>query len=69
LGEVSEAATLVTREVDPSARVFFGLTNPSEEFKGKAKVTLIATGIKLPVGSSLLSELSDSVGAVVARRR
>lgn len=69
LGEVSEAATLVTREVDPNARVFFGLTNPSEEFNGKAKVTLIATGIRLAAGSSLLSEIGDSVGAVVARRR
>ncbi len=69
LGEVSEAATLVTREVDPSARVFFGLTNPSEELKGKAKVTLIATGIRLPVGSSLFSGIGDSVGTVVGRRR
>ncbi len=46
LTEVTEAGTLVSRECDPLCHFKFGLATLSEELRGKAKVTLIATGIK-----------------------
>ncbi len=49
LGEVNEAATLIARQADPRATIFFGMATPNEGLDGKAKVTLIATGIKAPV--------------------
>ena len=46
LTEITEAGTLVSRECDPGCHFKFGLATLSEELRGKAKVTLIATGIK-----------------------
>ncbi len=46
LTEVNEAGTLVARECDPQCHFKFGLATLSEELRGKAKVTLIATGIR-----------------------
>jgi cell division protein FtsZ len=46
LGEVNEAATLVSRECDPNCMFKFGLATLSEELRAKSKVTLIATGIR-----------------------
>jgi len=46
LGEVNEAATLISRECDPNCMFKFGLATLSEELRGKSKVTLIATGIR-----------------------
>ncbi len=60
LGEVNEAATLISREADPNCMFKFGLATLSEELKGKAKVTLIATGIRTPGSSSSPSSSSSS---------
>jgi cell division protein FtsZ len=46
LTEITEAGTMVSRECDPSCHFKFGLASLSEELRGKAKVVLIATGIK-----------------------
>ncbi len=46
LGEVNESATLISRECDPNCMFKFGLATLSDELRGKAKVTLIATGIR-----------------------
>jgi cell division protein FtsZ len=46
LTEITEAGTMVSRECDPSCHFKFGLATLSEELRGKAKVTLIATGIR-----------------------
>src|SRR5512136_683416 len=46
LTEITEAGTMVSRECDPGCHFKFGLATLSEELRGKAKVTLIATGIK-----------------------
>ncbi len=46
LGEVNEAATLISRECDPNCMFKFGLATLSEELRSKSKVTLIATGIR-----------------------
>jgi len=46
LTEITEAGTMLSRECDPSCHFKFGLATLSEELRGKAKVTLIATGIK-----------------------
>jgi cell division protein FtsZ len=64
LGEVNDAATLIARQADPNAVIFFGMTTPSDELEGEAKVTLIATGIKLPVSGGWVSEIGDSVRTV-----
>lgn len=69
LGEVNEAATLISREADPNAKIFFGMAIPTDELKGKAKATLIATGIKLPVSNSLFSGIGEKFGTVVTGAR
>jgi cell division protein FtsZ len=61
LGEVNDAATLVAREADPNALIFFGMTTPTDELEGQAKVTLIATGIKMPVSGGWFADIGDSV--------
>lgn len=62
LGEVNEAATLIAREADPDCNFKFGLTTLSEELNGKAKVTLVATGIRTP-GSSVSSSSASAVSS------
>lgn len=46
LGGVERAATLISKNVDPRAQIFFGMNLPKEELEGKVKVNLVATGIK-----------------------
>jgi cell division GTPase FtsZ len=46
LTEITEAGTMVGRECDPGCHFKFGLATLSEELRGKAKCTLIATGIR-----------------------
>jgi cell division protein FtsZ len=52
LTEVNESATMICREADPNCNFKFGLASLSEELRGKAKVTLIATGIRTTNNSS-----------------
>ncbi len=68
LTEVNESATMICREADPNCNFKFGLASLSEELQGKAKVTLIATGIR-PIGngspttsSSMTYSASSSAG-------
>jgi len=69
IGEVNEAATLIARQADPNATIFFGMSIPDEELQEKAKVTLIATGIKLPVSSSgWLSEIGKNIRNEIPRK-
>jgi len=64
LGEVNEAATAIAREADPNCNFKFGLASLSDELRGKAKVTVIATGIRVSgiktSSSSSSSSLSSS---------
>lgn len=63
LGEVNEAATLVAREAHPECLFKFGLATLSEELRGKAKVTLIATGIRTGMSSSPAPSLSRTTSS------
>lgn len=69
IGEVNEAATLVARQADPKATIFFGMSAPNEELVGKAKVTLIATGIKMPVSNGWFAGVKETVGTTIGGRR
>ena len=44
LGEINEAAKLITEKVSPQAKIIFGATNDKRLKKGELKVTVIATG-------------------------
>lgn len=44
LSEVEEVASLITSEIDPSAKVIFGAIQDEKLKKGEIKVTIIATG-------------------------
>ena len=65
LGEVNDAATLIAQEADPNAVIFFGMTMSNDELRDAAKVTLIATGIKLPMAGGWFSEIGESVRTAV----
>ncbi len=68
LGEVNEAATLVAREAHPECNFKFGLASLSEELRGKAKVTLIATGIRAAgAGPSMSSSQAPRATSSPAR--
>ena len=42
--EVNEAASIITENVDPNARIIFGASNEEEIKKGEVKITVVATG-------------------------
>jgi cell division protein FtsZ len=67
LGEVNEAATLVAREAHPECNFKFGLASLSEELRGKAKVTLIATGIRSSGAGPAPSSSSSHAAATPSR--
>lgn len=69
LGEVNDAANLISREVDSGAIMFFGMSTPKEELKGNVKLTLIATGIHPPLPNNWLSEMGDTIKEMVSGRR
>ncbi|MCX5998211.1 MAG: cell division protein FtsZ, partial [Chloroflexi bacterium] len=70
LGEVNEAATIIARQADPNAMFKFGLATLSDDLVGKAKVTVIATGIKASASSpGWLSGLSDKISEATSGRR
>ena len=69
LGEVNDAANFIAREVDTSAMIFFGMTSPSEDLMGSAKVTVIATGIKPPLPLGWISEMGDEIREAVMGHR
>lgn len=60
LTEVNESATMICREADANCNFKFGLASLSEELRGKAKVTLIATGIRTSNSSSPTTSSSMS---------
>jgi cell division protein FtsZ len=51
LSEASDAMGLVTKEADPEANVLYGIVT-DESMSGAVKVTVIATGTRLPVKKS-----------------
>jgi len=53
IGQVNAAGEMIAKAVDPDATIFFGMVN-DPELQGKAKITLIATGI--PVGEEVGQE-------------
>jgi len=54
LGQVNEAGKLISSQADKSARIFFGFMKPRPELAGRARITLVATGMKQTIrkGSS-----------------
>ncbi|MCX5998113.1 MAG: cell division protein FtsZ [Chloroflexi bacterium] len=69
LGEVNDAANLISRQVDSGAIMFFGMSTPKEELKGNVKLTLIATGIHPPLPNNWLSEMGDTIKEMVSGHR
>ena len=65
LGEVNEAATLVARQADPNAIIFFGMNGASEELEDQTKLTVIATGIKSDNNNHWFSEMGQGVKGLV----
>jgi cell division protein FtsZ len=69
LGEVTEAATLIAREADPNCNFKFGLASLTEDLLGKAKVNVIATGIRSGSTSrGWLADLGDKITEATNRR-
>jgi cell division protein FtsZ len=69
LGEVTEAATLITREADPNCNFKFGLASLTEELLGKAKANIIATGIRSTSTSrGWVADLGDKITEATNRR-
>jgi cell division protein FtsZ len=69
LGEVTEAATLITREADPNCNFKFGLASLTEELLGKAKANIIATGIRSTATSrGWVADLGDKITEAANRR-
>ena len=52
LGAVERAASLISKNVDPRAPIFFGMNLPKEELTGKVKLSLVATGIRSTLDDS-----------------
>lgn len=48
IGEVQEAAQIITESVDPNAKIIFGTIRDERLGKGEIKVTVIATGFLSP---------------------
>jgi cell division protein FtsZ len=67
IGGVDRAASLISEHVDPQAVVFFGMSLPREELKGKVKLTLVATGVKSPLSSDRRSEVGESLRKAIPR--
>ncbi len=57
--EIQEAANVITKSVDPNARIIFGTIRDENLKKGSIKVTVIATGFKTDKTS--LTQESESV--------
>jgi cell division protein FtsZ len=66
--EVNGAASLIARELDPNALIFFGMNLPDEELEGRAKITLVATGIKTSVYSGWTTEVGPRLKSAMPRR-
>lgn len=60
IGEVNQAANLIAREIDPYARIFFGMSLPEDEIEDKVKLTLVATGIKSAANGNWFSGIGQS---------
>ncbi len=58
--EVQEAAQVITRSVDPNAKIIFGTIQDDSIKKGFIKVTVIATGFQDSTPSPKLDGLSES---------
>ena len=68
IGGVDRAASLVSKHVDPQAVVFFGMSLPKEEFRGKVRLTLVATGVKSPLNDNgRRSEVGESLRRAIPR--
>jgi len=71
LEAVNDSASLVCREADPKALIFFGMNAASEELRGKVRLTLIATGIKSPMGNGSgdgwFSGIGQALGSIGSR--
>jgi cell division protein FtsZ len=65
--EVNGAASLIGRELDPNALIFFGMNLPDEELEGRAKLTLVATGIKSALYSGWVSEVAPRLRNAIPR--
>jgi len=72
LEAVNESASLICQEADPKALIFFGMMSPTEELRGKVRLTLIATGIKSPMnngsGEGLFSGIGQALGSIGSGR-
>ncbi len=72
LEAVNEASSLICQEADPEALIFFGMMRPNPEMDGNVRLTLIATGIKSPMGSGsgdgLLSSIGRNLGNIAQGR-
>ena len=58
LGKIEKASSLISRQVNRQALMFFGMSLPKNELEGRVKLTLVATGVK----SSLFNDWRSEVG-------
>jgi cell division protein FtsZ len=67
LGSVEKAASLISKNVDPNAVIFFGMNLPRPEMIGKVKINLVATGIDPTAGSTWFAQLKQSTRTTPAQ--
>ena len=63
LGSVEKAASLISKNADPKALIFFGMNLPKQELTGKVKINLVATGIDPAAGSTWFAQLKQNTKA------
>lgn len=69
MAEISDAAKVITENIDPEAKVIFGAVQDDKLKKGEIKITVIATGFNMPgkstrptqTGPSLFEEIKPIV--------
>jgi cell division protein FtsZ len=67
LGSVERAASLISKNVDPRAPIFFGMNLPKEELTGKVKVNLVATGIRSTLDESWFAGMKRGVKSATSQ--
>ncbi|MEK7181618.1 MAG: cell division protein FtsZ [Patescibacteria group bacterium] len=60
--EINEAASIITENIDPNAKVIFGAVTDDQIRKGEIQITVVATGFDIPRKDSVVG-LMNRVGS------
>jgi cell division protein FtsZ len=65
--EINEAASIITENVDPNAKIIFGTTVDDQIRKGEVQITVVATGFEGERGGRAFGGLTQVVRSSTAR--